>query len=181
MRKELIVCLMFLLFFINESQAYETKIRIINKVQDGDTVLIHLNRNKKQSIRLYGIDAPETRGKGKPWPISQPFGEKASHYLKNRIEGKIVKLIIIQNDYFSQRLDAVIYLDDVDINLEMIKEGYAEASNAKYLNEDYQAQYLAAEKEAKNQKKNIWSQGVNYESPKHFRDNYEKKKAKYDE
>jgi endonuclease YncB( thermonuclease family) len=61
----------------------------------------------------------------------------------------------------------MIWLDDRNINLEMITEGYAEAFT-EYLKPPYRAEFLKAEREARAGGKNIWSL-PDYERPREFR------------
>lgn len=81
---------------------------------DGDTIDV-LRDNKPQRIRLYGIDAPEHK---------QPFGTKAQEYLGNLVFKQTVKIVIRTNDRY-QRKVADIYLNNKNINQEMVKAGLA--------------------------------------------------------
>ena len=51
-------------------------------VTDGDTIKVRVG-NKLQTVRIIGYDAPE---------LNQPFGDKASLYLKTLLEGREVIL-----------------------------------------------------------------------------------------
>ncbi|MDI6885900.1 MAG: thermonuclease family protein [archaeon] len=68
-------------------------------------------------VRLLGINTPE---KG------QPYYEEATNRLKELIEGKTVTLEkdIEDKDQY-ERLLRYIYIDDTFVNLEMVREGYA--------------------------------------------------------
>ena len=48
------------------------------KVTDGDTITILTTDNEQERIRLYGIDAPESRGSQPYWKASMDLW-KASH------------------------------------------------------------------------------------------------------
>jgi micrococcal nuclease len=61
----------------------------------------------------------------------------------------------------------VILIGNRNINLEMVKEGYAEAY-LEYLKEPYRAQFIRAEKEARSTRRGIWSLS-GYERPSDFR------------
>ena len=80
--------------------------------------------------------------------------------------GKQVKLDILDIDKY-RRMVGMVWLIDRNINLEMVREGYAEAF-IEYLNEPYRPEFLKAEKEARSMKKGIWSLPV-YERPREFR------------
>jgi len=62
----------------------------------------------------------------------------------------------------------MIYLNDRNINLEMIREGYAEAFIEYLKEEPYKSEFLKVEREARAAKKGIWSL-PDYERPREFR------------
>jgi len=107
-------------FFIEKSkwQRFETK---VVKVIDGDTIIIDKDN---QTVRLLGIDAPETNHPD--YPV-QKLGVEAKKYLRQRIEFKKVKIEYnIENMYDKYgRLLAYVYFNGTLINAEMIKTGYA--------------------------------------------------------
>ncbi len=61
----------------------------------------------------------------------------------------------------------ILWLGARNVNLEMINAGMAEAY-VEYLKQPYRDTFLQVEKEAKAQRKGIWSQGNNYERPSQF-------------
>jgi len=142
----------------------------VTKISDGDTIHITTPEQTKLKVRLYGIDAPETdkinqRTKHISKP-GQPYGKEAQKALSKKIMGKHVKLEIIDIDKY-RRMVGMVWLDERNINLEMVKEGYAEAF-IEYLRPPYKSQFLNAEKEARAARKNIWSL-PEYERPREFR------------
>ena len=131
----------------------------VTKVSDGDTIHITTPEQTKLKVRLYGIDAPETpkinRQSGKVHQPGQPFSEEAQKALKDKIMGKQVRLEILDIDKY-RRMVGIVWLNDRNINLEMIREGYAEAF-IEYLKPPYRVEFLKAEQEARAGGKNIWS------------------------
>ncbi len=97
------------------------------KVVDGDTITVSI-RGKNESVRLLGIDTPETVDPRKP---VQCFGKAASDKMKSFVLGKYVKLVDDStqgNRDKYKRLLRYVYLPDSKatfINGEMIKQGYA--------------------------------------------------------
>jgi len=89
-----------------------TKGRVI-KVIDGDTV--HDAEKQTHNIRLAGIDAPE---KG------QAHGQTAKKFLAKRINQKTVCVNWHKRDKY-QRLVGVIKYEGRDVNLDIVKAGYA--------------------------------------------------------
>ena len=142
----------------------------VTKVSDGDTIQITTPEQTKLKVRLYGIDAPETpKVKQRTGAVSkpgQPHGDESWKALESKIKGQQVKLDIIDIDKY-RRMVGMIWLDDRNINLEMVREGYAEAF-IEYLKPPYRAEFLTAEREAKSAGRGIWSL-PDYERPKDFR------------
>jgi micrococcal nuclease len=118
-------------------------------VVDGDTVLLR----DVGTVRLIGIDTPETVDPRVP---VQAFGIEATSFLRQMVEGQVVRL-----EYDTQRFDkyhrtlAYLYLPDGSfVNLEMVRQGYANA----YL--DYPFRYMkefrSAEREAREAGRGLW-------------------------
>ena len=104
--------LLLLLFIPLVSFGQDVKvIRII----DGDTFEIE-NGDK---VRMIGIDAPELKDNN---------GLESKNHLKFLIENKYVSLIKDEknkNKDFFGRLLRYVYLNNYDVNLKMIEDGYA--------------------------------------------------------
>jgi len=139
-------------------------------VSDGDTIHLTTPEQTILKVRLYGIDAPETdkidHKTGKVNIPGQPYGDESWKALENKVMGKRVKADIIEFDKY-QRAVCMVWLNDRNINLEMIREGYAEAF-IEYLKEPYKTEFLKVETEARAAKKGIWSL-PDYERPREFR------------
>jgi micrococcal nuclease len=123
--------------------ALETTSAIVSKIIDGDTIKLQ-NGDK---VRLLGINTPE---------MGQPYYEEATDRLKELIEGKTVALEkdIEDKDQY-ERLLRYIYIDDTFVNLEMVREGYANV----YLispKTKYSDEFEKAEEEAKIAGRGIW-------------------------
>ena len=142
----------------------------VTKVSDGDTIHVTTPERTKLIVRLYGMDAPETpkinQRTGHINKPGQPYGEESWKALDAKIMGKKVRLDIIDIDRY-KRMVGMIWIGNRNINLEMIKEGYAEAY-LEYLKEPYRAQFIQAEKEARSARRGIWSLS-GYERPSDFR------------
>ena len=116
------------------------------EVIDGDTFRLETG----ETVRLIGIDAPE---------LSQPGGVLSREYLAHLICGKPITLEKGSEDRDNyNRLLRFVYIDDLCINEEMIRQGYAEA---RYLPEspirDY---YVQLEIQAETAKAGLWSDNV---------------------
>jgi micrococcal nuclease len=104
-----------------------TGIHTVYKVVDGDTIKVKIN-GKAETVRLLGIDTPETVDPRKP---VQCFGKAASDKMKDLV---LNKQVILENDPIEgdrdkyKRLLRYVYLNNSSktfINGEMVKQGYA--------------------------------------------------------
>jgi endonuclease YncB( thermonuclease family) len=172
-RRSFLTSLIVLVLLWPHSFLYAKNLFTVTSVHDGDTINCQ-GYGIIFRVRLAGIDAPE---KGSKKRSEQPYAEEARKYLENLILGKKVTIKQITLDHHNL-ISAIIYLDRSrglfsstssrqNINLEMLKQGYAEAFRGKHMIFDIRP-YLEAEKEAKAQKLNIWSQ-KKYVSPKKWR------------
>lgn len=117
---------MLFLFSASSSFAKTNLFKVVDVV-DGDTIKADI-RGKIETIRLLGIDTPETVDPRKP---VQCFGKAASDKMKNFVQGKNVILIDDSTqgnrDKYSRLLRYVYLPDSVRtfVNGEMVKQGYA--------------------------------------------------------
>jgi len=142
----------------------------VTKVSDGDTIHLMTPEQTKLKVRLYGIDAPETdkinNHTGQVNMPGQPYGDESWKALSNKIMNKKVKVEILDIDKY-RRMVGMVFLGERNINLEMVREGYAEAF-IEYLKEPYRSEFLKEEREARSAKRGIWSL-MDYERPREFR------------
>jgi len=148
----LLICIMLLSPVLNAENFFGKVVRVI----DGDTVTV-LNGRKQEKIRLGNIDAPEK---------SQAFGNQSKKYLSVLIFGKNVEVKFRSKDRYG-RIIGVIYLDGRNINLEMVKAGYAWWY--KYYAKN-KTEYKNAEYNARNNKSGLW-QDSNPTAPWEYRRN----------
>jgi endonuclease YncB( thermonuclease family) len=120
-------------------------------VYDGDTVLLTSRGSSRLKVRLFGIDAPETRKPDKP---GQPGGEAAKRALMYKIMGRQVSVEVMDIDQY-KRVVAVIRYSGRDINREMIDDGMAWAYR-QYLQTPYESEYIGSENRARSRRAGIW-------------------------
>jgi len=111
MLKNLITLIIILFYQI----CYANEEGVIINVVDGDTVHLLNDNQEKLKVRLHHIDAPE---------LDQSYGKESKFALEQLILNKKVTVISDKKDKY-KRLLGVISLDEVDVNLEMIKAGAA--------------------------------------------------------
>ncbi len=141
----------------------------VTKVSDGDTIHVTTPEQTKLKVRLYGIDAPETAKTNRNGFISkpgQPYAKESWKALVSKVMWKNVRLDIIDIDRY-RRMVCMVWIDDRNINLEMVREGYAEAY-IEYLKEPYRPEFISAQEEAQSAKRGIWSL-PDYERPSAFK------------
>jgi Micrococcal nuclease (thermonuclease) homologs len=83
-------------------------------ITDGDTVTV-LTDNKQIKVRLAEIDTPEK---------NQPYGKNAKKALSDFIFGKIVQIKFETIDRYGRTIGKI-FLDNQNINKEMVKLGHA--------------------------------------------------------
>ncbi len=154
--------IIFLLTFPTLSLAGQFK---VTRVYDGDTIKAE-GCDIEINVRLVGIDAPETsKKKGQP---GQPYSQQAKKYLASLVLNKTVDIKGYGLDRYN-RILGVIYLDNQNVNLEMVKAGLAEVYRGKPPKGFDTVPYLEAEKRAREAKTGMWSLGDKYISPKDWR------------
>ena len=115
-------------------------------VTDGDTVRI-----SGKSIRLSGIDAPETKQMCRDFKnASYPCGLLASQKLSEKTGKSAVKCETEGKDRYG-RLLAICYLGELDLNGWLVRSGYALA----YVR--YSDRYVSEQREAREAGRGIWS------------------------
>lgn len=131
----------------------------VTKVVDGDTLAISIN-GKSETIRLIGIDTPETVD---PRTTVQCFGKEASDKAKELLTGKKVRIekdpTQGERDKYDRLLAYVWREDGLFFNKYMVEQGYAHeyTYNTPY---KYQSEFKAAQATAQAQKRGLWAPGV---------------------
>jgi micrococcal nuclease len=96
--------------------------RVVRAV-DGDTLEVALDGGPTETVRLIGVDTPETV---KPDTPVQCFGPRASAFEHEHVEGHRVRLVtgVEPRDYYG-RLLAYVWLDDRFLEAELLSRGLA--------------------------------------------------------
>jgi endonuclease YncB( thermonuclease family) len=125
---------------------------IVTRIVDGDT-FVALEGNKSITVRLLGIDTPESVHPYKP---IEYYSKKAGEILTSLIENKTVQLIFEDRvtDKYGRYL-AYVLLDGENINEKMINEGAAYVYRLfPFKNKE---RYLELEAEAKRLERGLWA------------------------
>ena len=158
----IIVVVVFMLAVSSNSLAGQFK---VTRVTDGDTVKV-AGKGENITIRLVGIDAPET-SKKKNQP-GQPFSRKSTKYLANLVLNKSVAVKSYGTDRYG-RILGVVFVGEKNVNLEIVIAGLAEVYRGKPAKGLDLKPYWDAEAEAKEADRGMWSLRDKYISPRRWR------------
>ncbi len=111
-------------------------------VADGDTITVLVGRDQVK-VRLIEIDAPEK---------AQAFGNKAKQALSTMVFDKVVKVDERGKDRYQRTLGRVV-VNGLDVNAEMVRQGYAWV----YRKYSKNPALLQLEAEAKESKAGLWA------------------------
>lgn len=136
------------------SQPEQAIVRV-KRVVDGDTLLLESG----ERVRLLGVDTPETK---KPNTPVQLFGPEASAFTTQMVEGKEVRLVFDRERFDKyHRLLAFVYVGDVCLNEELIRNGLSAAQLQYPFRSDMKRLFTAAEAQARANRVGLWSIGSN--------------------
>ncbi len=141
-----------------------TLVARVERVTDGDSVIAVADNKTRLRIRLLGIDAPERPYTGKP---GQPYAEEARDYLDQLIGGKTIQVDAYGRDQYNRVL-AVLWDEQINVNLLMVAMGYAEVYRGAPCVVQCR-ELVSAEAKARQDAVGMWVQGSKYESPRDFR------------
>ena len=85
------------------------------KVIDGDSLEVISSAGQKIELRLWGIDAPESR---------QAYGKQAKLLLAAMVKGRRIEVQSKDIDRYN-RLVALVWVDDALVNEELVRQGAA--------------------------------------------------------
>jgi micrococcal nuclease len=110
------------------------------KVVDGDTIDVELN-GRTVRVHYIGVATHPTQGQ-------EPCGPEAAEANRTLVEGQTVRLELdVQQRDRDQRLLAYVYVSDVMVNAELVRQGYAQMAtlppNVRYADHFRQLQHDA--------------------------------------
>jgi micrococcal nuclease len=127
------------------------KVVAVSRVVDGDTIEVSPAVGGISDVRLIGMDTPETYGG------TEPYGEKASAFTTQRLEGQQVALEfdVERIDPYGRVLAYVWLPDGTMFNETLLREGYAQVAtfppNVRYVD-----RFLAAQRQARAEGAGLW-------------------------
>lgn len=119
-------------------------------VSDGDTITLLNHQGRKVTIRLAGIDAPESK---------QAHGLKAAKVLEDKLWKVSVRVVQVGKDRYG-RIIGLVYRHDHCINLWLLENGHAwfYPEYSSFLSRMNKAQWQAAEARARKKSAGLWQQ-----------------------
>lgn len=127
------------------------------RVIDGDTVRVLIG-GKEETIRLIGINTPETVDPRRP---VQCFGKEASEKAKEILSDSHIRIETDptqgERDKYGRLLGYILLPDGANFNRKMIEEGYAYeyTYGVPYR---YQTEFKEAERDAREGRRGFWSE-----------------------
>ena len=159
---QLVSALLFILTTAIVAHAGEYQ---VSRVIDGDTIQVKKGAIKL-TVRLVGIDAPEESHK-KHEP-GQPFSQQSTKYLAKIALNRSADVKSYGADRYGRVLGEV-FMDGNNVNLEMVKAGFAEVYRGTPAPGQDVGPYWKAEEEARKAGRGMWVQGDKYVSPREWR------------
>ena len=129
----------------------------VDAVHDGDTVTCLDEQGRPQKIRLLGIDAPE---------YGQDHGDAARRALAGKVASGRVRVEGDARDQYG-RLLGTLWIDDRNLNHELVAEGWAWAFGGFVENDDL----VSAEAAARRARRGLWADGRPI-PPRQWRDSH---------
>ena len=132
----------------------EPEVRVV-EVVDGDTIVVAFANGATDTVRLLGVDTPETKH---PTRGVECFGPEASAFTAARLLGRVVRLEsdVERRDVYDRRL-AYVWLEGTRFNDVLLRKGYA-----RFLvippNLAHGRTLLAAELDARDARRGLWAE-----------------------
>jgi micrococcal nuclease len=124
----------------------------VTQIVDGDTIDVEL-QGRRERVRYIGIDTPETKH---PSRGVDPYGPEAAEANRRLVGERIVRLEfdVQPRDQYG-RLLAYVYVGEVMVNAELVRQGYALLSTYPP-NVKHEALFVRLQREAREAKRGLW-------------------------
>lgn len=132
----------------------QSDLATIESVIDGDTIVLEV-QNQTETVRLLGVDTPETVHPSKP---IECFGPEASAFTKaTLVKGSTVKLLrdVEPRDRFQRLLVYLFLADGTLFNQLLIDRGFARTLSIEP-NTTFASQFTTHESNARNRRVGLW-------------------------
>ena len=136
------------------ANSLQSDVATIESVIDGDTIVLEV-QNQTETVRLLGVDTPETVHPSKP---IECFGPEASAFTKaTLVKGSSVKLLrdVEPRDRFQRLLVYLFLADGTLFNQLLIDRGFARTLSIEP-NTTFASQFATHESNARNRRVGLW-------------------------
>lgn len=163
-----LLCLAWLaltLFLSIHAEAYESA--TITRIVDGDTLKINY-KGKEESVRLIGVDTPESKANkkakkdsartGRDVETITAMGKASANFMRSLVKpGDVVRVEfdVQARDKYGRLLSYIYLPNGKMLNEEIVKAGYATIMTYPP-NVKYQERFLKAYQEAREGKRGLW-------------------------
>jgi micrococcal nuclease len=137
----------------DQSRQATPRVRVLEAI-DGDTLVVELPDGSTDTVRILGVDTPETHH---PTKGVECFGPEAAAYTATRLTGRFVRLVgdVEPRDIYDRRL-AYVIVDGHRFDDELLRKGYARLLVIEP-NRAHARDLLAAELTARRTKRGLWA------------------------
>ena len=122
------------------------QVGVVLRVSDGDTIRVRVG-NKEEKIRLYGIDAPETRQEG---------GAEAKNFLEDLLLSEQVTFYTLDVDRYGRQVAIVVLPNRKSVQDILLQQGLVWVYT-KYCKVDRCKDWKRLEKQAQSARRGIWA------------------------
>jgi micrococcal nuclease len=133
----------------------------VTRVVDGDTVVVLQDNGEEATVRLLGVNTPETVD---PRKTVECFGKEASNFTKHELTGQRIRLDpdpqADERDKYGRLLRNIVMADGTDFNALLVHDGYAYAYLSFPLDPARKREIKQLETEAKEAKRGLWGDDV---------------------
>jgi micrococcal nuclease len=129
------------------------QVRVVEAI-DGDTIVVAFGDGHTDTVRILGVDTPETHHPTKPVGC---FGPEAADYTARRLTGRVVTLEgdVEARDRYGRRLSYVVLSNGERFDDELLRRGYARLLVIDP-NRAHARELLAAELDARRHDRGLW-------------------------
>jgi micrococcal nuclease len=138
--------LALILALASPALAWESRTK---SVRDGDSINVTNDDGVVVNIRLYGIDAPESK---------QAFGYQAKKRLTQLVSRKTIRIENMDTDRYGRTVALVRLSDGTLVNEEMLRSGLAWVYEQYCLREDLCESLRQAQAEARSAGRGLWAE-----------------------
>jgi micrococcal nuclease len=128
------------------------EVALVVRVVDGDTLVVSV-AGKEERVRMLNVNTPESVHSNAKQNL--PIGKEASQFLRDRIEGRQVRLLGEKEDRYGRRL-ATVFSEGENVNLELVRRGWSPYITAYGKAGDWHDEFEDAEADARREKLGVW-------------------------